>query len=168
MTYYSHMDTPVGKVYIVCDDAAVSSVFIEDQQHTLPKNALPGDSHPMVLRVKNWLNDYFAGNTPTPDMLPLAPAGTAFQTQVWNMLLSIPYGKTVTYGDLARKFTDRKMSAQAIGQAVGKNPISIIIPCHRVIGSGNRLTGYDGGIHKKVHLLQHEGIDTSRMIFPNI
>lgn len=166
MTYYSNMDTPVGKVYIICDDEAVYSVFIEGQQHTVPETALPGDSHPMILRVKNWLTDYFSGSKPAPDSLPLAPAGTAFQTQVWQMLLSIPYGKTVTYGDLAKRFHGRKMSAQAIGQAVGKNPISIIIPCHRVMGSGNRLTGYDGGIHKKVHLLQHEGVDIRRMIYP--
>ena len=94
--------------------------------------------------------------------MPILPEGTAFQQQVWKLLLEIPYGKTRTYGDLSREIErltgKEKMSAQAVGQAVGRNPISILIPCHRVVGAKGQLTGYAGGLERKIRLLRHEGL----------
>ena len=111
-------------------------------------------------KKKNWLDSYFSGD-PAEVTFPLNPHGTAFQKQVWEILLTIPYGKTTTYGAIAREMARRagreKMSAQAVGQAVGKNPISILIPCHRVVGVNGKLTGYAGGLDRKEWLLRHEG-----------
>ena len=115
---------------------------------------------PVFASVRNWLASYFRGEPYEPDF-SMHLSGTPFQLQVWEILRSIPFGETRTYGDIAREMAVRtgkqKMSAQAVGQAVGRNPISIIIPCHRVIGSGKRLTGYAGGLDKKCWLLHHEG-----------
>lgn len=105
-------------------------------------------------KTKKWLDVYFNGEEPDFS-LPLTMYGTEFQKQVWNILLNIPYGRTITYGDIAKKI-DKKMSAQAVGNAVGHNHISIIIPCHRVVGSNGKLTGYAGGIDKKEYLLKLE------------
>lgn len=111
--------------------------------------------------TEQWLNSYFKGQQPKMD-LPLQLEGSEFQKQVWDLLLEIPYGTTTTYGALAKRFAQKygreQMSAQAIGGAVGRNPISIIVPCHRVIGSDGSLTGYAGGIDKKLQLLQLEGV----------
>ena len=111
-------------------------------------------------RAKVWLDGYFSGN-PAELSFPLNPHGTSFQKQVWEILLTVPYGKTTTYGAIAREIALRtgkeKMSAQAVGQAVGANPISILIPCHRVVGANGKLTGYAGGLDKKEWLLRHEG-----------
>ena len=104
--------------------------------------------------TRRWLDAYFAGN-PTAADFPLSPVGTAFQRQVWDLLLTIPYGETTTYGAIARQLGEN-MSAQAVGQAVGKNPIAIIIPCHRVVSAKGLLTGYAWGIDKKKWLLRHE------------
>lgn len=103
---------------------------------------------------KDWLDDYFAGKKPDPSRLTIAPCGTAFQRKVWKVLAQIPYGETMTYGDIAKHINCA--SAQAVGGSVGKNPLSIIIPCHRVLGSKGQLTGYAGGIERKRWLLEHE------------
>ena len=129
----------------------------------LPQNReKPEQVHPVPEAVKQWLDDYFLGH-PGEVSFPLKPKGTVFQQQVWQILLGIPYGHTRTYGDIAREMAaltgKKKMSAQAIGQAVGKNPISILIPCHRVVGAGGKLTGYAGGLENKVWLLEHEGAE---------
>ena len=116
-----------------------------------------------------WLDIYFSGQK--PDFLPkLHLIGTDFQREVWDILLEIPYGQTVTYGEIARKIADKRglktMSAQAVGGAVGHNEISIIIPCHRVVGTNGSLTGYAGGIDKKISLLKLEHTDMSRLFIP--
>ena len=119
---------------------------------------------------KDWLDDYFAGKKPEISDLPLAPIGSKFRQEVWKTLMEIPYGEVITYGRIAKELIERtgvkNMSSQAVGGAVGHNPISIIIPCHRVVGSNGSLTGYSGGLEKKIKLLQHEGIDTSKFSIP--
>ena len=113
------------------------------------------------LPMVEWLERYFAGKKPSPEDLPLRPEGTVFRQMVWRELLHIPYGQVTTYGSLAkavaRKMGRETMSAQAVGQAVGHNPISIIIPCHRVVGANGSLTGYAGGLDRKIRLLELEG-----------
>ncbi len=125
---------------------------------------------PILTATKNWLDKYFAGQRPAISDLPLAPNGGAFRTAVWNILCEIPYGEVITYGDIAKKMAVKmnkaSMSSQAVGGAVGHNPISIIIPCHRVVGSNGSLTGYSGGIGKKIKLLEHEGVDMSKFFTP--
>ena len=105
------------------------------------------------MAVKAWLDDYFAGKCPSAEGIDLAPLGSAFQQKVWRELRLIPYGQTVTYGELAKRLNS---SARAVGSAVGRNPISVVVPCHRVVGANGALTGYAGGIHKKIWLLEHE------------
>lgn len=117
-----------------------------------------------------WLEDYFAGKQPQIKELPLAPSGGTFRQMVWEILMEIPYGGLTTYGEIAKKVAERmgrnRMSAQAVGGAVGHNPISIIIPCHRVVGANGSLTGYAGGIEKKIMLLTHEGVDMTKLFVP--
>ena len=124
---------------------------------------------PALTEAKRWLDIYFAGKEPdfTP---PLHPIGSEFRCAVWKLLLQIPYGTTATYGDIAKEIAKNmgleKMSAQAVGGAVGHNEISIIIPCHRVVGTNGSLTGYAGGLDKKIGLLKLEHADMSRMFIP--
>jgi methylated-DNA-[protein]-cysteine S-methyltransferase len=139
----------------VCEDDAITALLLPNQAQLLPQLAQPGTT-PILEAVEVWLSDYFAGNIPEITF-PLAPKGTPFQQSVWALLRNIPYGKSVTYGDLARQL-GRAMSAQAVGQAVGKNPLSILIPCHRVLGTEGKLTGYAGGLDAKRILLNLEGI----------
>ena len=108
--------------------------------------------------AKNWLDRYFAGQKPDLKELPLKPQGTEFQKKVWKILCEIPYGNVITYGDIAKRLNPLSRSAQAVGGAVGHNPISIIIPCHRVVGANNSLTGYAAGIETKKKLLELEGV----------
>ncbi len=129
------------------------------------------DGEPPVLeQAATWLDRYFAGEKPDPCRLPLAPQGSRFRQMVWQELLKIPYGKTTTYGEIGRIVAKRlhkeKMSAQAVGGAVGHNPIPVIIPCHRVVGSSGSLTGYAGGLDMKWNLLRHEKADTDRLFMP--
>ena len=118
------------------------------------------EDFPILSQAKAWLDGYFSGN-PTEVTFPLNPQGTPFQKQVWEILLAIPYGETTTYGAIAREMAQRtgkeKMSAQAVGQAVGANLYAIAIPCHRVVGAKSKLTSYAGGLDKKEWLLRHEG-----------
>ena len=117
----------------------------------------------MFVQAKEWLDRYFAGEKPRISELKLEPAGSEFRKAVWEALCQIPYGEVVTYGELAQKMAvlhnRERMSAQAVGGAVGHNAISIIIPCHRVVGANGSLTGYAGGIDKKIKLLTHEGAE---------
>lgn len=124
---------------------------------------------PALTEAKRWLDIYFAGKE--PDFLPpLHPTGSAFRQSVWEILLKIPYGQTITYGDIARQLAAKRglanMSAQAVGGAVGHNKISVIIPCHRVVGTNGSLTGYAGGIDKKIRLLKLERTDMTQLFVP--
>lgn len=126
--------------------------------------------HPVLVEAQAWLDRYFAGEKPELTELKLAPTGSEFRRAVWEILCQIPYGEVTTYGEISRaaaaKFSRRQMSAQAVGGAVGHNAISIIIPCHRVVGADGSLTGYAGGIDKKIWLLTHEGVDMDRLFIP--
>lgn len=119
--------------------------------------------------ARAWLDRYFAGERPDPHELPLRPGGTDFQKRVWRILADIPYGQTVTYGDIAKRMeagSGKRMSAQAVGGAVGHNPLCIIVPCHRVMGARGNLTGFGGGIATKVRLLEHERADMDGFFVP--
>ncbi len=136
----------------------------------MPDNIKIIDNHQVLNKVKAWLDDYFAGLKPPVSSLPLAPIGGEFRQRVWKILLEIPYGGLRTYGGIAKEIAAEmgrsSMSSQAVGNAVGHNPISIIIPCHRVVGSNGSLTGYAGGIEKKLMLLRHEGADINSLFIP--
>ena len=151
--FCARYDSPLGPLLLTCEDGGLTGIRFNRQ----PPDAETG--HPILEQTKRWLDVYFAGNMPEMDV-PVKFYGTPFQQQVWQILLTIPYGENRTYGSIAREMAARtgkeKMSAQAVGQAVGKNPISILVPCHRVMGAGGKLTGYASGLDKKVWLLKHE------------
>lgn len=164
--YYSvTYDSPVGKLYIVSDEASLVGLWLEGQKYFkagLKELPIENVDLPVLKASKLWLDYYFAGKHPDISALSLNPQGSEFRKVVWNLLCEIPYGQTTTYGEIAKEAArcmgKESMSAQAVGGAVGHNPISIIIPCHRVLGSDGSLTGYAGGLDKKLKLLQHEGI----------
>lgn len=155
MVYYAEYESPVGTLLLTGDGKSLTGLWMDRKR---PEGASEG--HPVLDGTMRWLDAYFLGRKPEVS-LPLNPEGTEFQKQVWEILLAIPYGQVRTYGDIAREIAGRlgkeKMSAQAVGQAVGRNPVSILIPCHRVVGAKGQLTGYAGGLEKKVWLLRHEG-----------
>ena len=156
--YINDYASPIGKLTLASDGIYLTGLWIEGQRYygyTLKKDTVRQQA-PVFEAARDWLDAYFAGDAPDLS-LPLAPMGTPFQQQVWQILKEIPYGTTTTYGDIAREVAARlgkpSMSAQAVGGAVGHNPISIIIPCHRVLGANGSLTGYAGGIDRKEWLL---------------
>jgi len=153
---YSH--AILGKFVIISDGEQITDIFIEAEER--PSDFADGREQTVLQTASAWLDAYFAGKQPAPSALPLCPKGTAFQQIVWKRLLEIPYGETISYGQLAAELAvqmgKQRMSAQAIGGAVGRNPISIVIPCHRVIGANGRLVGYALGLERKRWLLQHE------------
>lgn len=155
--FYTQWNSPVGVLLLESDGSCLTGVKIG----AVPRADAELRQELAVFRqTSDWLDAYFAG-TPIPASdLPLEAVGTPFQKMVWDYLLTVPWGKTYTYGEIAREIAARlgkqKMSAQAVGQAVGRNPIGIIIPCHRCVGAGGKLTGYAGGIEKKAWLLRHE------------
>ncbi len=148
-------DSPLGMMNLCSDGTHLTAVTFAGQKYEeqhIPANTVSG-SCPVLEEAKDWLSLYFAGKI--PDFLPpLRPEGTPFQKRVWKLLLEIPYDETVTYGELAKQLDCK--SAQAVGGAVGRNPISILIPCHRVVGADGSLTGYAGGVEKKEALLKLE------------
>lgn len=155
MLFCTTYPSPLGELLLVSDGTALTGLWLDSQQ--IPGlEAVHQDSLPIFAAAREWLDSYFLGK-PVPLSFPLAPAGTPFRKQVWKRLLEIPYGQTVSYGEIAREISPT-MSAQAVGQAVGANPISIIIPCHRCIGARGALTGYAGGLDKKQWLLRHEEV----------
>ncbi|MBQ4421188.1 MAG: methylated-DNA--[Bacteroidales bacterium] len=156
MDYVTYYSSPIGKITIASDSDAIVGLWFDNQKHyasVLDSNNGQQNDLPIFKTVFNWLDIYFGGNQPnfTPK---INMRGSCFQRCVWNVLLSIPYGKVVTYGTIAKQLNCR--SAQAVGGAVGRNPISIIVPCHRVVGTNGKLTGYAGGIDKKHWLLNLE------------
>lgn len=165
MLYKTLYNSPLGVLTIAGDGKNITGVWLEGQKYfcaTVTEPLIEKDDLPVFIKTKNWLDRYFQGKKPLIKELPLAPQGNDFRQAVWKILCEIPYGETLTYGEIAKKIAaqmNRKsMSAQAVGGAVGHNPISIIIPCHRVVGSNGSLTGYAGGIDKKIKLLQLDGI----------
>ena len=150
--------SPLGTLTLASDGENLTGLWIAGQKYFAagtPTNLPARDDLPVFMQARDWLDRYFAGERPAANELPLAPQGSAFRQSVWRILCEIPYGQTVTYGEIAKRLGVR--SAQAVGGAVGHNPISIIIPCHRVLGSDGSLTGYAGGVDKKIWLLAHEG-----------
>lgn len=149
----------IGILSLVADDHYLFGIWVEEEsdfERELSENDVRVvESHPVLNQIISYLDTYFKGQDPDLSELPLAPVGSDFEKRVWNYLRRIPFGMTVTYGQIAKDL--QVASAQAIGGAVGRNPWSILVPCHRVLGAGNRLTGYAWGLDKKVWLLNHEG-----------
>ena len=160
MIYTAHYNSPLGGITLTSDGMALTGLYF-DGERDFP-DLSPGRKKdlPLFGDVMRWLDLYFDGKE--PDFSPaLNPTGTAFQMSVWAILRTIPYGETTNYGAIAKRLekkTGKRMSAQAVGGAVGRNPISIIVPCHRVIGANGSLTGYAGGLDKKEYLLALEGV----------
>lgn len=174
MKYYSaYYDSPVGRIMLGTNDKGLVGLWIEGQKYfgdTVDGEFMEKPELPVFNAVRKWLDEYFAGNKPSISSLALAPIGGEFRQAVWQILCEIPYGEFLTYGQIAKKMAARlnrkTMSSQAVGGAVGRNPISIIIPCHRVVGSNGSLTGYSGGLSTKIQLLELEGVDVSRFFIP--
>lgn len=171
MVYTMNYSSLLGEILLAANEVGLIGLWFYGQKYFAADLAdeIAEGTTPALEQAKEWLDIYFGGNEPnfTP---PLHPIGTDFRREVWDILLKIPYGKTVTYGDIARELAGKKgtakMSAQAVGGAVGHNEISIIIPCHRVVGTNGSLTGYAGGIDKKVGLLTLEKADMSGFFMP--
>ena len=174
MIYTMEYKSPVGILTVACNENAVVGLWIAGQKYfggSLREEPVPAKQHPILGHAVHWLDRYFAGKRPSPSELPLAPTGQEFRQIVWKLLREIPYGEVTTYKKIAQEIAAirglQTMSAQAIGGAVGHNPISIIIPCHRVVGTNGSLTGYAAGIPVKQKLLTLEGVDISRFFVPN-
>ena len=169
-TVYPHAE--LGDLTIASDGEAIVGLWIEGQKYFAGKvagNLQRRDDLPVFAQVRAWLDRYFDGDPLPVATLHLKPGGTPFQQRVWKLLADIPYGELRTYAELAAQIAcdcGGKASARAVGTANGRNPISIILPCHRVIGSDGSLTGYAGGIARKVWLLEHEGVDLTGLYVP--
>ncbi|MBJ6752404.1 methylated-DNA--[protein]-cysteine S-methyltransferase [Geomonas anaerohicana] len=173
MMYSTHHWSPLGMIMLASDGESLVGLWLEGQKYfaaTVPEETEERPDLPALVAARQWLDRYFRGERPAIADLPLAPKGGAFRRAVWDILCEIPYGKVITYGDIAKRMAAQtgkaSMSAQAVGGAVGHNPISIVIPCHRVVGTNGSLTGYAGGVDKKIKLLEHEGVDLSRLWMP--
>jgi len=172
MDFVNHYDSPLGGITLASDGEALIGLWFDGQKYfcrTL--ESYPTEKNlPVFEEAFFWLGCYFMGSDPgfTPK---LNPRGTAFQHVIWNILLSIPYGQTMNYGQIAEKAARQmglhRMSARAVGGAVGRNPISLMIPCHRVIGANGSLTGYAGGTDRKLRLLQMEKAERSEFHPPD-
>lgn len=171
MTFLQHYNSPLGGILLAADEIGLTGLWFDGQKYfarDLPAEHVEQNT-PVLSEAKRWLDIYFTGREPdfTP---PLHPIGSVFRQSVWEILLQIPYGQTTTYGEIARQLAAKlglpRMSAQAVGGAVGHNEVSIIIPCHRVVGTNGSLTGYAGGIDKKVKLLELEHTDMTELFVP--
>lgn len=164
------VSSPLGPLTLSSDGEAITGLWLEGQKYfasTLDSHASSEPDLPVFCAAAAWLAAYFA-KAPLPAMPSLAPTGSPFRQAVWGLLREIPYGTTTTYGSLAQTLRSRGIAAapQAVGGAVGHNPISILIPCHRVVGVDGSLTGYAGGVEKKYFLLDLEGADLTRLYVP--
>lgn len=157
MYYSTDYSSPIGKMLIASDGEAICGVWFYGQKHFPSTDFIVNDDLAIFKKVANWLDDYFNGKNPKVNFR-LKPQGSQFRRRVWKILSEIPYGETKTYGEIASMISP-EMSSQAVGGAVGHNPISIIVPCHRVLGKDGKLSGYAGGIDRKISLLKLEGID---------
>ena len=171
MQYISHYSSPLGDILLAADSVGLTGLWFEGQKYfalNLDKEHEEKEI-PLFAEAKRWLDIYFSGKEPD-FTVPLHLIGTDFQKEVWRILCQIPYGKTMTYGEIAARLAARKglahMSAQAVGGAVGHNEISILVPCHRVVGTDGSLTGYAGGMDKKVKLLTLEKVDMQFLYVP--
>lgn len=171
MTYIQHYSSPLGGILLAADEIGLTGSWFDGEKYfadNLPAEHAERQT-PILAEAARWLDIYFTGKEPgfTP---PLHPIGSPFRQAVWEILLQIPYGQTTTYGEIARQLAEKqgleKMSAQAVGGAAGHNEISVIIPCHRVVGTSGSLTGYAGGIDKKVKLLELERADMRGFFIP--
>ncbi len=169
--YTGKYDSPLGPITIAADSQAIIGLWFDGQRHfgyTLPE-VTEEKEPPLIKDARRWLELYFSGQE--PDFLPpMKYDSTPFRKRVCDIMLTIPYGKTMTYGEIAAEIAAEKgldkMSAQAVGGAVGHNPISLMIPCHRVVGTSGSLTGYAGGIDRKVKLLALEKTDMTKFFIP--
>ncbi|MBM6798030.1 methylated-DNA--[protein]-cysteine S-methyltransferase [Coprobacillus cateniformis] len=174
MIYTTHYKSLIGEILLASDGDSLIGLWLENQKYflaTIKEETIDKPDLKVFIQTQLWLEHYFQGEKLSIKDLPLAPRGTPFRQEVWQILCEIPYGEVITYGEVAKKMAERHhkqtMSAQAIGGAVGHNPISIIIPCHRVVGTNGSLTGYAGGIDKKIKLLELEGVDMHHFFVPN-
>ena len=170
ITYYQ---SPIGELLLAAKNDKLIGLWIKDQKYYLSnvqEELKERSDHVLLNQTKEWLDRYFNGEKPAIKELELEPIGSEFRKRVWEILCEIPYGEVMTYHDIAKRIAKEKgikrMSAQAVGGAVGHNPISIIIPCHRVVGSNGSLIGYAGGIQRKKYLLEHEKADMSKLFVP--
>lgn len=171
MTFTQHYDSPLGIALLAADEVGLTGLWFDGQKYfagSLPAEHMEQET-PILAEAKRWLDIYFAGSQ--PDFFPpLHLTGSLFRQSVWEMLLQIPYGQTTTYGEIARQLAKKRglarVSAQAVGGAVGHNEISVIIPCHRVVGTNGSLTGYAGGMDRKVKLLELEHTDMTGLFVP--
>ncbi len=155
MEYY---DSPLGRIILTADDEGLTGLWFEDQKCS-PKVSDSEGNEKYISSAVKWLDEYFSGKIPQEEVC-IHLIGTDFQKEVWGILRMIPYGSTVTYGEISSKISEKRgsrMSAQAVGQAVGRNPVAVIVPCHRVIGKDGSLTGYAGGMERKQRMLEIEG-----------
>lgn len=167
MKYISEYESPLGKLILISDGESLNGLCFDNKD--ISKEFVINNDLPIFQTTKTWLDIYFSGNQ--PNFIPLIKtSGSDFRKFVGDIMLSIPFGQTVTYGEIAKtvakKLGKDKMSAQAVGGAVGHNPVPIIIPCHRVIGANGNLTGYGGGIERKLRLLKLEKVDTANFFIP--
>lgn len=167
MVFMQRYASPLGGLLLAADEQGLIGLWFDGARHfaaNLPE-AREEKRTPILDETARWLDDYFSGGQPdfTP---PLHLTGSAFRLRVWARLLEIPYGQTTTYGELAKRLECGRMSAQAVGGAVGHNPISIIVPCHRVVGTNGSLTGYAGGLDRKIRLLEIEQTDMHGLFRP--
>lgn len=171
MHYTCHYDSPIGGITLASDGTALTGLWFDEQKYfadTL-ENEHESKDLPVFEETVKWLDIYFSGTAPdfTP---PLSMICSDFRKEVWKVMLSIPYGHTMTYGEIAGIIAEKRgldhMSAQAVGGAVAHNSISLIIPCHRVVGTNGNLTGYAGGIDKKIWLLEHESVNMNGLFRP--
>lgn len=166
--YTTNYQSPIGNILLVAKENQLIGLYIEEQKYEFhPAEEVQEQPDLEIFKkTKDWLNRYFHGEQPALEELELNPIGSDFRKCVWKHLCNIPYGSTTTYKKIAEQVAKErkieKMSSQAVGGAIGHNPISIIIPCHRVIGSNGDLTGYAGGLEKKKYLLQLEGVETKK------
>lgn len=165
MIHISYYKSPVGKLLLAEENNQLIGLWMENQKYyasILNQKQFTNEENAFLIKTKKWLDQYFAGARPNIKNLKIHLIGSEFQKQVWETLINIPYGKSITYNDIAKEIAQKrgikKMSARAVGKAVGHNPISIIVPCHRVIGSNGNLTGYSGGIERKIELLKLESM----------
>lgn len=171
MHYTSMYHSPVGEILLAADDIGVVGVWFKDEKYyayCLDKENEPRET-PIIQELKRWLDVYFSGKKPDFEP-PIHMIGTPFQIEVWTILHQIPYGTTTTYNEIAKQIAKNRglerMSAQAVGTAVGKNSINLIVPCHRVVGTNNSLAGYAGGIDKKITFLKLEGAFKKEYFIP--